>query len=201
MKALLSHPLAYLLFQRLVGAESFRKRVVENYVHPKQGDRILDIGCGTADILTHLPTVDYVGFDANPQYIHYAQKKFAGRGRFSCEDVSQEHWTESKTFDIVLAFGLLHHLPAQDAHKLLTLAYRALRSGGRLVTVDNCYAPDQSPIAKYLISKDRGEYQRNQEGYLALARPVFPDIQAHLHHDGLRIPYTHLIMEMRKAEA
>ena len=200
MKALLSHPLVYLMFQRLVGAENLRQRVVENYVRPKPGDRILDIGCGTADVLGHLPAVDYVGFDANPQYIQYAQEKFAGRGRFFCEDVSEEHQTEANSFDIVLAMGLLHHLSAEDSHKLFVLAHKALKVGGRLVTLDNCYTPDQSPIAKYLISRDRGEHLRTQEGFLQLARPVFANVQAHIHHDGLRIPYTHLIMEMRKTE-
>jgi len=200
MKALLSHPLVYLMFQRLVGAGNLRQRVVANYVRPKAGDRILDIGCGTADILEYLPSVDYVGFDANSQYVQYAQEKFAGRGHFFCQDVSQEFESEPNSFDIVLAIGLLHHLSAADSHRLLTLAHNVLKHGGRLVTLDNCYTPDQSPIAKYLISRDRGEYLRTQEGFLQLARPVFKDIQAHIHHDGLRIPYTHLIMEMRKTE-
>ena len=189
------------MFQRLVGAEKLRQRVVENYVRPRPGDRILDIGCGTADILEYLPAVDYVGFDASSKYIQYAQEKFAGRGRFFCKDVSEESETEANSFDIVLAIALLHHLSAEDSHKLLTQAHKALKDGGRLVTLDNCYTPDQSPIAKYLISRDRGEYLRTKEGFLELARPVFSDIQAHILHDGLRIPYTHLVMELRKTEA
>ena len=38
-------------------------------IDTKHGDRILDIGCGTGDILKSLPHFEYVGSDTNEMYI------------------------------------------------------------------------------------------------------------------------------------
>src|SRR5215207_8251503 len=72
----------YRTFQRILGGDA-RSTYVREYVRPGPDDRVLDIGCGTADILEYLPMgVDYVGFDANPRYIDHARARFAGRARF-----------------------------------------------------------------------------------------------------------------------
>ena len=197
LKSILAHSALYSLFQDCIGASKFRKLLAESYVRGKSGDRVLDIGCGTGNILEHLKGLDYHGFDMNAVYIERARKKYGKAGQFTCGNVVTAD-IEPKSFDVVLASGILHHLSDEETQSLFRLAASVLKPGGRLVTLDGCYAQNQSRIARYLISKDRGEYMRNQEEYYRLASKVFSEIKTSLRHDLLRIPYTLLIMEMAK---
>jgi hypothetical protein len=53
-------------------------------------------------------------------------------------------------------------------------------------------------MARFLISKDRGQNIRSPEGYQSLARPFFKEQITEIKNDLLRIPYTHFIMECSK---
>ncbi len=70
---------AYTLFQKFVGSSSCHKTYARDYVRPRMGDRVLDIGCGPASILEYLPGVEYVGIDLSPKYIKAAQNRFGNR--------------------------------------------------------------------------------------------------------------------------
>jgi len=170
---------------------------VKKYIRPREGDKILDIGCGTADILAYLPTVEYVGLDMNEAYINYAKKRFGHKGIFLASKVDGKAINEFSLYDydIVLATGLLHHLNDDEALRLFELASSALKPGGRLITLDGCYVKGQSWLARLIISRDRGKYVRNQDEYLSLASNFLKDIQVSIHHDLIRIPYTHIVME------
>lgn len=190
---ILSLPAVYRLFSRIVGGDGWRVYLAE-YVKPVAGEKVLDIGCGPADILTHLPEVDYTGLDISPEYIAAAKQRFEGRGRFWCGDVGlMALEREQGTFNLVLATGVLHHLDDERASRLYELARLALRPQGRLITYDGCYVPEQSRIARWMLSHDRGKFVRTREAYLRLVCVRFPNVEAHLRHDLLRIPYTHLI--------
>ena len=104
-------------------------------VRPRRGDQILDIGCGTAEILEHLPEIQYFGFDASQKYIDAAKARFGNRGTFSCDTVTTATLQRLAASDVVLAVGILHHLDDSDATSLLELAKAALKPGGRLVTL------------------------------------------------------------------
>jgi SAM-dependent methyltransferase len=200
MKSLLERPELYRLFARLVGAERGRSIHVNEYVRPRAGDRILDIGCGPGDILDHLPDVAYVGFDMNPSYIQSAKERYGQRGEFICRRVSDEQVSRGQeaSFDIVLATGVLHHLDDAEAGELFDIASRALRKGGRLVTFDGCFVDGQSSAARYLLLNDRGRFVRRPEGYVGLASRAFGSVEPHIRDDLLRIPYTHIILECLK---
>ena len=65
---ILEFPLIYDTVETMLGAQAVNKRFVDEYVQPPQRARVLDIGCGTAKIIDHLPAdVDYYGFDINPR--------------------------------------------------------------------------------------------------------------------------------------
>ena len=51
VRAILSIPAVYSLLQKIMGAHKGRQILVRNYIQPYSGMKILDIGCGTADIL------------------------------------------------------------------------------------------------------------------------------------------------------
>lgn len=200
LNSILEQPLVYTLFSRLVGAQNSQSVFVHQYVRPAPGNRILDIGCGPGTILDHLPQVDYFGFDFNPSYIESATRRYGQRGQFFCQRVSeaQVFLEQPESFDIVLAIGILHHLDDAEAIRLFEIAKRALKKGGRLVTFDGCYVEGQSHAAKYLLSRDRGEFVRNEQGYSDLVKTRFDQVIVSIRHDLLHIPYTHIIMECAK---
>jgi cyclopropane fatty-acyl-phospholipid synthase-like methyltransferase len=184
----------------VIGAQRARTELANLYLRVRPGERILDIGCGPADILTYLPQVEYVGFDISPKYIEAARQRFSQRGEFHCQEVNATSLSQFQAFDVVNACGIVHHLDDAAAVHLFEIARAALKPTGRLVTFDGCYVPGQSRMARYLLSRDRGEYVRTEEQYVSLARQVFPRVSVHLRHDLLRIPYTHIILECSAAE-
>jgi len=195
VRPILNRPFFYEFYHRVIGA-NYRSRVLVNeYIRPRPGDRILDIGCGPGNMLPYLPQGKYLGVDMNPSYIQTARGRYGDRGEFVCERVSHHSVRQLGEFEIVLALGLLHHLDDDEARDLFRLGHTALRSGGRMITNDGCYMPRQSAAKRYLLSRDRGRFVRTQEQYEQLAHTWFEKIQAHIREDVLRIPYTHLILE------
>jgi len=197
VRAILSHPFVYSAFQSLMGAHKSRQRFVANYVKPFPGMRILDVGCGPADILGYLPDVDYWGYDISEPYIAQAKTRFGQRGRFNCKQLQLDDLVELPKFDAVLALGLLHHLDDSVAVGVLQLAHEALQPGGRLISVDPCLAPSQNPVARFLVRNDRGQNVRNKVEYQVLADKVFASPRVEVRHQAW-IPYTHCFMECQK---
>ena len=196
IRSVLSIPAVYSLFGQLMGGTSGRKKFVEDYIRPQQGDRVLDIGCGPGTIFPYLPNVEYVGFDASEEYIQAAQEQYGDRATFYCNQISTETLTDPCYFDLALAVGVLHHLSDMEVLQLCQIAQAALKPGGRFITIDGCYVSGQSHIARYLLSRDRGQNVRDREGYTKIVSQVFSkDIVVSIRHDLLRIPYTHIILE------
>ena len=195
---ILEFSFVYNLFQDLLGAKVARTRYVKEFIRPFDGAKILDIGCGTSAILDYLPeNVQYFGFDFNAKYIAYAKKKYGNRGNFMCVRVN-ESCIEDRNFDIVLANAILHHLDDCEAERLIATAFSHLKKGGYLVTFDGVYIPNQSPIAKFIISLDRGQCVRTVEGYSELAKKCFSTVDTTVLTNLYRVPYTVLIMRCMK---
>lgn len=201
VRRILELPFFYELSQRMVGVRKARKRFLEHYVRPFPAARIMDIGCGPGTIVDYLPlSVDYVGYDINPKYINEASRKYRGRARFFCVNISDVPVTSlSGLFDIVLAIGVLHHLDDRQADRLFECAFHQLKVGGILVTYDPVYISPQSFFARWIIGKDRGGYVRSPGGYTALAKRRFPAGELFVESDMLVIPYTHFIMRLTKS--
>ena len=198
LRRLLATAGVYDWFQRLVGAEALRATLAREFIRANAGDRVLDIGCGTGAILEHLPAVEYYGFDLSAEYVAAARQRFGERGTFWQERVTSASLGRVPPCDIVLAMAILHHLDDTEALQLFELASAALRPGGRLITYDNCYTPDQSWLSRWIVSRDRGQNVRWEPEYRALAERVFPQVQTVVSHKVLRIPYTSIFMECQK---
>ena len=133
--------------------------------------RVLDIGCGPADILAHLPHVEYYGFDISELYIQRARARFADRhAKFACKLLTSDDLSRLPRFDRVIAIGLLHHLGDEMATELMRMVSTRLAPGGRLVTLDPCLSDDQNLVSRWLVKSDRGQNVRTREGYAAIAR-------------------------------
>lgn len=194
LRAILTNSTIYEALQNFMGASKSRRNFIDRYVKPKSNDRVLDIGCGPASLLPYLPGgVRYVGYDPSPAYIATAERKYRGRGQFFARIFTETELRGHKPFDIAIVSSVLHHLSEEEASNLFSLLSTALKPGGRVVTIDPAFVDGQSPIARMLISMDRGQNVRRPHEYTALAVPFF-------HVTGsitnlARFPYTHWIME------
>jgi len=195
LRSVLSHPRMYDAFQRIMGAEQGRQRFVREFIRPTPGMRILDLGCGTAEILGALPAdITYVGYDMSPAYIAAAQRRFGNRGTFHCRALEHTEAANLQQFDLAMGIGVLHHLNDATARHFMRIARAALRPGGRIYTLDPCFAPGQNPIARFLISRDRGQHVRTPDGYLALLHGLDLEVDGTVTHQAW-IPYTHWHMQ------
>lgn len=194
IRSVLALPQAYQLFFNVIGAPERSRILVREYIRPRPGDRILEIGCGPGTIVPYLPATEYVGFDASAEYIEQARMRFPG-AKFVCDRVSEFTLPQGDRFDIVLALGILHHLDNEEALQLFRIAHDALKPGGKLVTLDGVWTQDQSAAARYIQAHDRGQFIREEKAYLELGGRIFATIRSSIRHDLLRIPYTHVILE------
>lgn len=192
---MLARPPIYRLFNAVIGANAARRTLVREFIRPRCGDRVLDIGCGTGEMLPFMDGVSYVGFDMSAEYIDAARQRWRERATFICAGVGDRLPFEAGSFDLAIAVGVLHHLDDDEAIGLCRLADRALKRGGRLITYDGCYAEGQSRAARFVLSRDRGRNIRTPEAYKRIASTIFRGVRAAIRHDLLRIPYTHIIME------
>ena len=197
LRDILNYAAVYRAFTAVVGGTRGRTHFSE-FIRAKDGDRILDLGCGPADIREYLPNVEYIGIDSNPAYIENATARWGVKGTFICAPVGEAAAQHAGTFDIVLAIGVLHHLTDREVTELFKDAFLALRPGGRLVTLDGVYTKRQNPLARFLLSQDRGRFVRTQPEYERLAHTSFANIACHVDNLAAPVPYTHLIMECAK---
>lgn len=200
MRNLLRHPEIYQLFKIAVGGFSAEASLVHQYLAPQPGQRVIDIGCGTGDILSALPDgVRYDGFDIDRMYIDFANQRFGRRAKFHCRLFDQDAAGEFGPADIVMMNGVLHHMDDDSARVTLSSIERVLKIGGTLFTLDGVYLPGQSHIAKWFLDNDRGKFVRNEAAYRSLLSDSFPRCELHLRHDLLRIPYSHIISKCIKS--
>jgi len=194
IRSILESPTVYKLWWNVVGGPGWAKVLVDKYVEPAPGSRILEIGCGPGNIARYLADYDYVGFDLNSKYIEAARRRLP-TAKFECERVSHFSLREQRSFDFVLAIGILHHLNDDESSRLFQIAYDALKTGGKLVTFDGVWTDNQPATTRWLLARDRGQHIRSEQEYLAIASHLFKNVRPSIRHDLLRIPYSHLILE------
>lgn len=198
-RSILSLPKVYGMCRGVLGKACSRRELVDSYIRPKIGMRVLDLGCGPASILDYLPLhIEYVGIDASHLYIATAKEKYGDRGCFHCMPLEAVRLEGLDKCDIVMGLGVLHHLDDAQAAHFFSLSAQVLHDKGRCLTLDPCLVDGQHWIARWLIGLDRGRNVRKAEGYQALALQSFQQVNQTIRHDLMRVPYTHLIMECRK---
>jgi SAM-dependent methyltransferase len=191
-------PFLYNLFQEAAGANAVRRALIRNHVRPKMGDKLIDIGCGTAQILQCLPEVEYLGLDTNPTYIAFARRRYSNNSTFVVGDTqSLRGDSRFKDADIVMAIAVLHHLDDQDAVDCIRFAYDALKMKGRFICLDPCWIPNQGAFSRFVMANDRGRNIRTEQQYRQLAAQIFRNVAAWV-NTAARIPYVSIILECEK---
>lgn len=198
MNPLLEFGSIYTWFQNAIGSAGVRRYFVENYVNLQSGRKVLDIGCGPGNMIPFLPPTEYFGLDENANYITKARKHFGTRGKFFCQRISDPLPEEVSGVDVAIGFGVLHHLNDEECSRFFLLASQALKTGGRLVTLDGCFRVGQHPIARLMNHLDRGKFVRTTAQYVELASRTFSEVQCFDYCGKLRIPISHCVLACRK---
>jgi SAM-dependent methyltransferase len=106
--------------------------------------RVLDLGCGNGNLAARLAqqghTGGYVGLDFSEELLEDARERVEKLGaqafEFKPADLTQQ-WQDDlsgQTFDYVLAFAVLHHIPSQPLRlNLLEQVRASLAPGGRFI--------------------------------------------------------------------
>jgi SAM-dependent methyltransferase len=119
-------------------------------------------------------------------------------GQFFCKELTENDLQDLGQFDVVLLNGVLHHMDDETSIKTLALAFRALRPGGRVITLDPCYTKDQSRFSKFVIDSDRGKNVRTEAEYKVIAEQSFNQIECFIRKDLLTVPVELIILRLTK---
>jgi ubiquinone/menaquinone biosynthesis C-methylase UbiE len=142
-------PLRYRFFTRfydplvrLTTREATFKGLLVEQAQLKPGDRVLDLGCGTATLSIALasryPGTTIVGLDADGEVLRIARNKSARTGapvRFDSGHSDRLPYDEG-AFDVVASSLFFHQLTREQKQKALAEIFRVLRPGGRLHIAD-----------------------------------------------------------------
>ncbi|WP_348639416.1 class I SAM-dependent methyltransferase [Salibacterium salarium] len=104
---------------------------VLEWLDPSIEEKILDLGCGTGDIVKELHDAGVKkikGIDASKNMIMQAREKYPALS-FDVKDATTMTFEEE--FDAVFSNAVLHWVKEPD--KALDSMYRSLKSGGRFV--------------------------------------------------------------------
>lgn len=108
----------------------------------KDGDWLLDVGCGSGRLAAALARSkwrgNYFGLDVVRAFIEYAAKNAPPNARFAVTDgLTLETLVN---VDLICFFSVLTHLRPEEGYVYLEQAHAALRAGGRIIISYLTYA-------------------------------------------------------------
>lgn len=137
------------------------KRRLIDQAQIEPGERILDLGCGTATLTilikqTH-PEAEVVGLDGDPRILAIAETK-AARARVKLtldQGMAFDLPYPDNSFERVVSSLVIHHLITENKRRAFKEIYRVLRPGGELHALDfgqphNLYTSIVSPLIRRL---------------------------------------------------
>jgi len=117
--------------------------VFKESVAPREGQRCVDLGCGTGAFTRRLRVfgLDLLGIDISPRSIERARSTNDGV-RYEVGDITATGLAEN-SFDVAALSGVLHHITARaDRIRAMREALRILRPGGHFYAFDpNAHSP------------------------------------------------------------
>jgi len=139
-------------------ASRFQRYRVENVLgihRPREGDRVVDLGCGwgTFGFVLSPHVREVVGVDFSRKSIELCHRRRAESGaenlRFLCADAGDTGLDEGE-YDVVIAADLFEHLYPEDSARVVAEAYRILRPGGYL----SVWTPHRGHVLEILKNRN-----------------------------------------------
>nr|WP_205668618.1 class I SAM-dependent methyltransferase [Ammoniphilus sp. CFH 90114] len=103
---------------------------VVDLLHPKENERVLDLGCGTGDLSNEIAKrgASVVGIDMSPSMIEKAKTKYP-EIEFYVRDA--QNFSMEGRFDAVFSNAALHWM--KNASQVVECVWNVLNNGGRFV--------------------------------------------------------------------
>lgn len=171
----------------------FTDRFLEAFPDLPGSGRLIDLGCGPADICIRLarrlPGWAVVGLDAGENMLRRAREALSHSGLADRVELLHSHLPDpalgERRFDAVTSNSLLHHLPAPDT---LWDSIRQLGRPGAAVTVMDLERPDSAGAAKRLVDEyaaDAPAILREDFYHSLLAAYSVDEVEQQLRRAGL----------------
>jgi len=166
----LSELLLDLIFYLPCGGESHFRKKCANFARPIEGDRVLDLCCGTG-MLTLLiaghtgPSGQVIGGDISGPALEIARARIPNLPvMFLKTSAENLPFTPSGFDECFISFGL-HHMTGQARRNTLREVRRILRAGGSLFIID--YNLPERTLAR-LMTRALVKLDRSEEAYKLL---------------------------------
>ncbi|PIN70097.1 hypothetical protein COV93_02875 [Candidatus Woesearchaeota archaeon CG11_big_fil_rev_8_21_14_0_20_43_8] len=78
------------------------------------GKKILDVGCGTGDLLSSLKAKNGMGIDISPGMVNIAKKRFKHYSTLKFKVSAAENLRLNQTFDIIILADVLEHVTSVE---------------------------------------------------------------------------------------
>jgi len=141
--------------------------VTDQYLNKlKQGQRILDIGCGNGKLVSGLPKgVEYVGTDFSKTLLEEAKLLYPQYDFRFGDVLDPEHWIKLQEFEAIFCVAVLHHIPEKEQQLfVLSEAKKHLKKNGFLyLTVWNLW---QEKFAQYHL--DSTELKKKDDKWVEI---------------------------------
>lgn len=185
-----SLPLVYIVHAASVDRP--KRRAITSTCRDREGQRVLDLGCGTGNSAPLFPRSRYTGIDINPDYIAAARRRFPGR-EFIAGGAEEVEW--GRDFQIILLNSFLHHLPDPAAEEVLRRAAGALAPSGQAIIQEPLIPGEKEHYHRLLMRLDRGDYFRSLDGWLDLIRSggLVPEVRGRYQLRLLGIRGYHMV--------
>lgn len=191
IKSILEIPVVYDLWQIVAGDKRRHKIMINDYIGPTKGKSVLELGCGTADLLQYLEPSNYIGIDMDESYIAYSKKRYANRkeAAFHVMDLNEYAQVCKQKFDIILMIGVVHHISDNEVKECFARARELLSDGGVLIAADGVYVKAMSAFEHWLLDMDRGDYVRDLAAYKRLHEEFFDEVHCDVRKDLMNLPF------------
>eukprot|EP00210_Caulerpa_lentillifera_P009095 g8676.t1 len=158
---------------------------VIDLLQPRQGERILDLGCGSGEVTLALKNAGskVVAVDASPSMVEAAKAK--GLDAHLCSGYDLEFNNE---FDAVFSNMAIHWMH-KDPRKVVSNVFNALKKGGRFVAFfSGKEAGDSFIVPAMSILTHHGVLD-----YLPMYRPSKEEYNALLQSEGFEVKHISLV--------
>ncbi|MFD5324568.1 class I SAM-dependent methyltransferase [Streptomyces sp. NPDC127092] len=112
--------------------------LIARKLHLKEGDRLLDVGCGWGSMAIHAAReygARVVGITLSREQAAFARKRIADEGLTDRIEIRVQDYRDVQDgpFDAISSIGMAEHVGAERYREYADVLYRLLKPGGRLL--------------------------------------------------------------------